>query len=270
MFIFAVWVRKYWGAFAFVIGTALALAALKGSYFDPGGYDWAFRFLFVLALVLLVVLLGAFVSKPVLSWVDTDKSLVVRYAKRNELDEFLPFYQSVIGGPLPPMNEIKRTLKANSEIIRLLERVKRGPGKESRRLVGFCSVLPITRSAVTLFEREELDGLKLTRAHVCTPRESPAAIYIGSIGAKGAEARAAILSYALGVMHDQASHGVRYVYTRPTTREGLRVAKQYGFMPVASNVDRNALGRVYKLANKGRYRRRDPHAGTEGVGTIKA
>lgn len=256
MFTVAVWVRKYWGVFGFVIGTVLALAALKGSYFDPGGYDWIFNLLFGVALVLLAILFIAVVSQPVQSWVYTDKTLTVRYAKRNELDDFLPFYQSVIGGPVPPMNEVKRMFRTNGEIIRLLERIKRGRAREDRRLVGFCSVLPLKKDAVTLLEREKLDGLKLTRLHMCTPRETPAAIYIGSIGGKGVEAKAAILNYTLGVMHDQAAHGVRCVYTRPTTREGLRVAKQYGFAPVGVNVDPAELGRIYRLMNKGHYRKR--------------
>jgi len=256
MFRAATWVRDRWAAFAFLVGTALALAAIKGSYFDPGGYDWIFGALLIFGLVVLALLLVAFATQPIQFWVNVDKSLAIRYARRNEVDEFLPFYQSIIGGPLPPMKEVKRTLKANSEIIRILERIRRGPGRESRRLVGFCSVLPLRKDAILLLEREQLDGLKMTRAHVCTPREEPAAIYIGSIGAKGVEAKAAILSYTIGVMHDQAAHGVRCVYTRPTTSEGLRVAKQHGFVPVAGDAGANELGRVYKRINKGHYRKR--------------
>lgn len=204
---------------------------------------------------LLLLLFIAAVARPLISWTTADKSLGIRFAKRKEIEDFLPFYQSVIGGPMPPMNEVKRTFKVNGEILRFLEHITRGRNTEKKKLVGFCTVLPLKREAVALLEREQLNGLKLTRDHVCSPRETPAAIYIGSIGAKGSEAKAAILHYVLGVIHDQAAHGVRCVYTRPTTKDGLRVAKQYGFSPVAENAGANELGRMYKIVNRGHYKK---------------
>lgn len=235
------------GTLLTVSGLLLAVGVLKGSIVDPGFHPYVYSSCIYSGLALAALVPLAWITNGITAFVLRDTSYPVRCLRRTELEELLPLYDELIGGDHPSINEVKEIINANKEIIRVIERRTKTALRTSSTIVGFCSVLPITKAAADLLEQERLTGMQMNREHVCTPKQIPYALYIGSIGAKGIAAKARMLGYLLGVIDDQARHNVRVVYTRPVSRDGLRLAKQHDFQPVAQGVSPTELRRIYKL-----------------------
>lgn len=243
---FALTVR-HWGAVTTAIGLALALAALKGTVVAPNWPSAIFSVGLWSSIGLLVWLLVSFAAVAIISVFFAETTTEIRPIKRTELETLLPFYEQLIGAERPALNQIKALYNANKKAILILERrSQRGLATKSV-VAGFCSILPVTKEAAGLMGKEQLNGLQMNKQHICTPRQEPYALYIGSIGGKGASAKAQILGYVLGQIDDAEKHGVRCVYTRPVTKDGLRLAKQYGFRSVAGKVSDGELNRIYRL-----------------------
>jgi hypothetical protein len=236
-----------WAPIFGVSGFLLAIAALKGTYFDPNLPPWVFAGLLWAAIggVLLVGLCWAVQGTG--DWLSRDVVESFRAAKRDELQDLIPFFDRVVGTPRPSLNELKEIFNANNQVFRFLEKRTKQGRKTKSAIQGFCTLLPVTKEAAVLLARDELNGLRMSRAHIAAPGKAHKTIYIGSIGGDSPKARAAVLNYVLGHIDDCATRGVTCVYTRPVTKDGLRVAKKYGFKPVSQDVGENELGRLYVL-----------------------
>jgi hypothetical protein len=176
---------------------------------------------------------------------------IVRYEfrriRRNELRPLLRFARRLLG-QAPSLNQVKDLYNTNPNAIWVAERVKEhsASGITSTKVVGFFTIVPLTDKAMRLVEEERLDGLHFTSEHIAGPKQKPAALYLGSVAAKGFQARAEILAYVRGRIEDEVERGSGIVYTRPISRDGLRLATKYSFLPVAENSASNELGRIYK------------------------
>lgn len=240
-------VREHAGLIASLSGVFIALSLIRETKLDPGVPDFVFVFLFSAGIILFALLILLWPAYEIFYRATTEVSFAFRIAKRDELQEMLPFYGRVVGGEMPSINSLKDLHRANDHCFIFYEKTTKNDGRITREIVGFCTVVPVNRDAADLLSREELNGLRLNKTHVMKSGKKPFSIYVGSIGADGSKCRAEVLSYALGQLQVHASAGVSKVYTRPITKAGLRIAKKYGFHPVNSGVGPNDLGRLYVL-----------------------
>ena len=230
----------------------ISLAALKGSYVDPG-FDPRF---YPVALWLGIggsLLVGVcWLLLHYGHWLHRDITEGFRAVKRDELSDLLPFYDRVVRAERPSLNDLKEVFNANNQVFRFLEKKTKRDRHTKVEIEGFCTIVPMTREAETLLANEQLNGLKMNRTHVAGPGRAHKVVYIGSVGGDCAKAKAAVLNYVLGLIDDCAARGVTHVYTRPVTQDGLRIAKKYGFHPVKGDAAPDELRRLYVLEIKDR------------------
>jgi len=227
-------VRRTWAAVGVLGGTLLALAPLKNSYLDLGFPDWTYRTFFWSSLLIFAGLIICWLLCKLGEYLERDVVEEFQCATRDEIQSVLPFYDRVIGpGQRPSVNELKAMFLANKSIFRFYKRKSVRGSKRIVEVRGFCTVIPMKADAANLLRQGELNGLKMDRTHIATTKERFGACYIGSIGAESRDAKAAVLSYILGVVEQFAQQGCTRAYTRPTTQDGLRIAKKYDFISVS-------------------------------------
>jgi hypothetical protein len=169
-----------------------------------------------------------------------------RPIRRTELHSQLRLVRDLLG-EAPPLRSVKDIYNANQKSIWLAERVATyRSGTRSFKVVGFFSLVPLNEEAVALLEEERLDGLRFNSEHICPPKQRPAGLYVGSIAVHGWRARGEILGYVRSRIDEAAESGIHLVYTRPITRDGLRLAKRHEFLPVADDCKDDELKRIYK------------------------
>lgn len=231
IFKLADWIRRRWAVLGLLATVLLALAPLNKSVVDPGFPEWmyvfflwtAIAFFLVVALSWLLCCLGEHLERDVVEKFEC--------ATRDEIQEVLPFYDRVIGsGQRPSINALKAMFSANKSIFRFYKRKSMRGEKKIVEVKGFCTVIPMNKAAEELLRKGELNGLKMDGTHIARVKDKCNVFYIGSIGGEGAYAKAAVLTYVLGVVDEFAQRGCTRVYTRPITKDGLRVAKAYGFV----------------------------------------
>jgi hypothetical protein len=175
-----------------------------------------------------------------------ESSFECRAVSRDEIKSLLHFSSHLLPGSVMPLRDVKTIHQVNPSALFIGERTWRLWGLEITRKVGCFSLLPLTREASELLAKEALDGLSLTPLHICKPNRKPAALYLGSIAAKGFRNKADIILYVKGRLSDEVDRGVRVIYTRPISKDGLRLAHRHRFMPVADGVADDQLGRIYR------------------------
>jgi hypothetical protein len=169
-----------------------------------------------------------------------------RPIRRIELRSQLRLVRDLLG-EAPPLRAIKDIYNANPNSIWLAERITTyRSGTRSLKVIGFFSLVPLNENAVVLLEEERLDGLRFNSEHICSPKQRPAGLYIGSIAVHGWRARGEILGYVRSRIDEAAESGIHLVYTRPITHDGLRLAKRHDFVPVADDCGDDELKRIYK------------------------
>jgi hypothetical protein len=77
-------------------------------------------------------------------------------------------------------------------------------------------------------------------------RNEPEYVYIGGIASKGVGYP--IVRCLKGVIMEKKKHDVKTIYTKPTTKVGLRLARKAGFEPVSDEVGNDELNRIYKIS----------------------
>lgn len=243
----AAYYAKNWPLVLGVVAVLLALAVVKGSSVDPHLPGSVYQAAFWAAIIAFLLLFAAWLLALFGDWLYRGVIESFRSLKRSELQDLVPFFDRVVGGERPSLNELKKIFNANSDVFKVLEKVVQYNQKKRSELVGFCTIVPMKRDAEQLLATEQLNGLRMNAEHIASSMKQARVLYIGSIGAQGSKPRAAVLNYVLGVMDDAAGHGVRKVYTRPVTKDGLRVALRYGFEPVMADAKPDELKRLYAL-----------------------
>lgn len=231
IFRFADWVRRRWAVLGFIATVLIALAPLNKSFVDPGFPEWIYVAFFWTAIAVVLVVVLCWLLCCLGEQLERDVVEKFECATRDEIQEVLPFYDRVIGGgQRPSVNALKAMFSANKNIFRFYKRKSMRGEKKIVEVKGFCTVIPMNKAAEELLRKGELNGLKMDGTHIAGVKDRCSVFYIGSIGGEGAHAKAAVLTYVLGVVDEFSQRGCTRVYTRPITTDGLRVAKAYGFV----------------------------------------
>lgn len=145
-------------------------------------------------------------------------------------------------GDVSPLEKMIEWQRRNSDIFWVVFRDENSRSKIS----GYFCVIPILKSATKLIKNEHIKGSEFSVDHITSKisRNKPYALYIGAVAANGIFARAASLNHIDQFMHHMKRKNVNNVYTRPVTKDGLRLCKKRGFKPVDRKV-KDQLNRVY-------------------------
>jgi hypothetical protein len=160
----------------------------------------------------------------------------VRQAERGELKKVLRFAARLIP-ETPTLRTAKNLLNRNPSILWVLEKKGGVFGMEWRRLVGFFSLLPVTSDAARSLRKGDLEGIHFGPDHICSPGQFSPSLYIGALAATRGHARDQLLMYLRGRIEEEVAHGVRELFARPVTQDGLRLVKRHGFECVVSRDD---------------------------------
>jgi hypothetical protein len=191
-------------------------------------------------------LAGWLLYKSAEVWGSTGYDFKIYKLKPNQIDLIIKLSKQLLP-QTPSKKSVKQIYKANGQMIRIQFRTIEFLGWKFSKPTGFCSIMPMKDDARALLDREELAGISFTPEHIVKPAGDKSCIYIGSIAAKGLRAKRDIILYIKGVIDTEFESGVECIYTRPTSKEGLTLAKRFGFEPVSSDAKFDELERIYKL-----------------------
>jgi len=169
-------------------------------------------------------------------------------AKRIHIPIIRELATNLIGGRIASTEILKGWHDKNPDTFYVIIESIKYPQKYKRieELVGYLSVRPITKEAQKHIEAGTLTGGSLLPEHICSLTETPAALYIGGVVSKRFYGRAEPIAIAFREVDRYYNQGVRYLYTYPSTEDGLRLAKHHGFEPLSkiNNVDTPVWRRV--------------------------
>jgi len=133
------------------------------------------------------------------------------------------------------------------------KQLERGVG--TKTLVGVFKILRLTADGEKLVAREQRTGTTLSPRDIATDAEQTTAFYLGDILAVTSRAKGEVLRQLNQVLGREHARGMP-VYTRPLTRDGARLVRTYGFVPVAQGVIAGDAGRIHKLSGPPKHRSR--------------
>lgn len=166
----------------------------------------------------------------------------VREAKRRELRKIWEFAAAELP-ERPSWNATKRHYARIPNGFHVIERVVEMRYWTHSSIVGFLTIVPVTADGV----RELLNGVEFRESFMAPSFESSIAkgLYIGSIAARGARARGEVLGYLRATLKQLTTSGLPIVFTRPITKDGLRLALKNDYAPVDASVADMELGYIY-------------------------
>lgn len=128
----------------------------------------------------------------------------------------------------------------------------------TKTLVGVFKILPLTADGEKLVAKEQRTGTTLSPRDIATDAEQTTAFYIGDVLAVTSRAKGEVLRQLKQVLGPEHTRGMP-VYTRPLSRDGARLVRTYGFLPVAQAVTAGEAGRIHKLSGSPNIGREEPH-----------
>lgn len=178
--------------------------------------------------------------------VTDDPRYVFSLASAAELEELHEFCKQFFGTDFSSLELMRAWRDKNPEIFWLLrERAPEGEGAPGR-LVGYYSLIPLTERAAALVQSEQITGASLTADCVVARGEKPAAYYIGGIAALPEKPQGYVVASLIQRLDKERRAGMP-IYSRPVTRDGLRLIQKYGFTPVSLNY--SGLNRIHRAAD---------------------
>lgn len=167
----------------------------------------------------------------------------VRRVKRNNLKAAYAFCGGIFGDNFSSFNSVKRWFHHNDQMFWIVVREKQKGPMVITKITGFYSILPLTSQGVSVLCDGQIDGRGFLIEHIAKDHHNAAAFYIGAIGSKGHKSKGIALGSLITTMTQILEKNPCDVYTRPTTRDGLRLARQKGFEAVdgSGTADMNKL-----------------------------
>ena len=137
------------------------------------------------------------------------------------------FLESFVPRDPPSLALMRALYRRNRLTVRLIERVV----GNRRELVGMLVVAPLKKRAVAEILSRRIISLSEIdlEAHVSKSWQRPHGMYVGGVAGSNPAGRAWALSF-IELLGQQS--GVRHVFARPASPDGLRVLRASGFSPV--------------------------------------
>jgi hypothetical protein len=165
-------------------------------------------------------------------------------ATEQELKSIYNMAYEFFEGDVSPLENMIAWQNHNPNIFWAIKKRNENEGK----IVGYFCVIPLKRKAAKLIQKEEITGAQFELDHITSKKykAKPYAIYIGAVAAKGLFARAASINHLDQFLRHLKMRKIINTYTRPVTKDGLRLAKKKGFKSV-DNDNQNMMNRVCYL-----------------------
>lgn len=152
-------------------------------------------------------------------------------ARRVDLESIYLMARDHFGDAVSSVATMKRWHDKNRDIFSILYRVRRRKFAETKEMVGYFCIIPITQDAATRMIDGEIRAAQLLPTDIVTSDVPCAAMFIGAVVGTTAKARGNILS----LLHREVmTHRARWCdefLTRPVTTDGLRIVEKFGFLP---------------------------------------
>lgn len=149
---------------------------------------------------------------------------------------------------VPVLSQLQDIYEASRGCVWFVNRCALGFGKKKTNRVGFFSLIRLTPAAIQLFSKNNLNSFQMDRTHIAGPRNVAPGLYIGGVGAIGFRAKGWVVQYLRARIDQFFESGGAVVFTRPVTEDGLRLAKNLGFIPTIS--EQVGIGNIYRLDAK--------------------
>jgi hypothetical protein len=156
------------------------------------------------------------------------------------------FAKQHFGDDVSPLEVMRRWHGRNQSVFFVVVTEKKTTFEVRRRMVGYFCAIPVLESAKSKIESGEIKGRDMPNEYIASTRKECSALYIGGLAGKGAGAKGALLAVMNREFIDSDNKWATTIYTRPITKDGIRIAIQKGFMAIDSS-HHGELGVIYKL-----------------------
>lgn len=174
----------------------------------------------------------------------------VRRVKRNDLKLAHSFCGRIFGDNFASFNSVKHWFNHNDKMFWMVERTKRIKGITIHEITGFYSILPLSSSGHDHLISGQLDGRKFTTEHLTSNFSEAKAYYIGGIASRGGKSKAVALGSLMTAVSELHERLPLPIYTRPTTKDGLRLAAKKGFEALDGSGAKD-LDKIYHYSGDG-------------------
>jgi hypothetical protein len=174
----------------------------------------------------------------------TIRSYDVQVADRGDLEDLHDFCEKHAGEHFATLESWRKRYDKNPDTFFMIKETRKKRFKTTLSLVGAFTIIPVNESARELLERDELNAVTFSSTHIAAPSEKPAALYVSGVVGSSFRGRGYALSFLKDRLKTELERGNSLVYTRPMTKDGLRLAKAHGFSPVNPVI--NKADRIYK------------------------
>lgn len=157
---------------------------------------------------------------------------IVRQASNRDLENIQSLGERLIEGGVSDLDHMKRWRSVNPAIFFAVKQTL--PDKEPV-LTGYYCLIPIKNKTVSSLLDMSISGKDFTTEHIYKGR-CPKNIYIGGVAATGRLSKAAVIGALSSHISAMERRGLLKVYTKPTTRDGLKLAKKYDFKTISGGV----------------------------------
>lgn len=234
--------------FVTIGGTILGLCGVKDQinslYFLPNPV-FSVSLYFGIVLLLAALLIGF----GILSRSLFRRRSLVTYediiAERGDLEVLHSFCEQYVGPHFATLSSWYNRYKKNPGTFFIVKEFRRHRFKLREKLAGAFTIIPVREEARRLLERNELNAVTFSPRHIASPSEKPSALYISGVVGSTFRSRALVLSFLKNRLQQAHERGDLPLYTRPMTKDGLRIARAFGFTPINPAID-NQMQCIHK------------------------
>lgn len=167
-------------------------------------------------------------------------------AKKSDLIYLHQLCDKQIPGVFASISRWYERHQKNNKIIYITKKIKNSPFKSEEEIVGGFSIFPISKNISEYLDTERISGVEFFDDHILNSKEKPYSLYIAWIVANDIKSKAYTLSILRNIVIRHMKTGVKAVYAKPSTNDGLRLIRSYKFMPL-NNQKYFELNKVHKL-----------------------
>lgn len=225
--------KRLIGTFVTISGLILSVVSVQPEVTKlVGAPAWLFDALLVIGLATAIsgalLILMPMLTKPFLN---------VRYelelAKESDLKAVHVLAKDEIGDSVITLKSLREWHHTNPTVLWVFRRYAHSLIFRKNRIVGFFSVVPITKDAAEKLFKNREGAFHVTVESIVPAGTPPAAWYVSALAAKGDYIRGRTVEQLFAYASAKAGEATLFL-AAPTTEDGLRVAQNNGFVPTDS------------------------------------
>lgn len=193
----------------------------------PWVFDW----------VVLAAMIG--LSSAVLMWgvgllpeVRREPVFVSGWLQLSEIPALRRFAVGYFDESFASEQKLQEWLSRRRDCITVVRRLVRSRLTTRTDIRAFFILLPLTRSAVELYKRNEITGATFLKEHIATSGEDTWGVYVAAIAGIDPQARNSALLLLHSALEQHGRQGTRVALARPTTPRGKELAEEFAMKPI--------------------------------------